>query len=124
MGKDLFDVFFDSDFYSFGRMVRDKRPYQIVNEEGRTIIIHSVVGLGKDDIKIEVKPIDDRTSYLSIEGYAKDDILIDEEYNVKSRFTVKHNDIEDIEKKVHNGILYLTINWKKHEVPKIEIKEI
>ncbi len=124
MVKSMFDVFFDSDFYSFERMVRDKRPYQIANNEDEVIIIHNATGLSRDDIKLEIKPIDDRHSYLSITGETKDDIINEEVYKIKSRFTIKHNEIEKIEKKVKNGILYIHLKLKKLDSPKIDIIEL
>ncbi len=123
MVKTMFDVWFDNDFYNFSRMVRDKRPYQIVNNEGSTTIIHNVVGINEGDIKIEIKPLDDRHSYIEIVGESKDDLLNDEIYKVKSRFTVKHNEVEKLIKKIKNGILYLTIKWKEMEAPKIQIED-
>jgi HSP20 family molecular chaperone IbpA len=100
MGTSLFDVFFDSDFYSFNRLVRDKRPYQVVNNEGSSTIIHGIVGINPEDVKIEINPL-----------------------KIQSRFTVKHNDVDKITKKVKNGILYLTVKWKQQEKPQIEILE-
>lgn len=123
MVKSMFDVLFDGDFYNFERMVRDKYPYKIVNNESDTIIIHNAVGIDKDNIKITIKPIDDRHSYLLINGETKDEILQNESYKIQSRFTIKHNDIDKIEKKIKNGILYITIKWKKQEIPKIDIIE-
>ena len=118
----LFDVLFDSDFYSFNRMVRDKRPYQIINEKGFSTIIHNIVGIDAEDVKIDIVPIDERHSYLSIKGETKEDLLEKEFYNVKSRFTIRHGDIDKITKKVKNGILYLTVKWKTQEKPKLQIQ--
>jgi HSP20 family molecular chaperone IbpA len=123
MVTSLFDVFFDSDFYSFNRLVRDKRPYQVVNNEGSSTIIHGIVGINPEDVKIEIKPIDDRHSYIVISGETKDELLEEEIYKIQSRFTVKHNDVDKITKKVKNGILYLTVKWKQQEKPQIQILE-
>ncbi len=123
MVQNLFDVLFDNDFYGFSRMVRDKRPYQIVKNEGATIIIHNVTGIDEKDISVKIRAVDDRNSYVEITGETKDDYITEEAYSIKSRFTIKHNDVEKITKKTKNGILYLTIKWKEQEKPNIIIED-
>jgi HSP20 family molecular chaperone IbpA len=121
MNLKFFDVLFDSDFYSFSRLVKDGKPYKVLEDKDKTILIHNVVGLGGEDIEIDIETIDDRQSYLIISGEKKDEDILEEKYNVKSRFIIKHNDIDHIEKYIKNGILKLEIYWKKQEKPNIEI---
>ena len=121
LGNSLFDLLFDDSYYCYNRMVRDRRPYKIIKEEGRDILIHNINGLGKDDIKVELETIDDRHSYLLLEGFVENKYDKDNPYTVKSRFTVKHNEIEKIEKEIKNGILYIYIYWKKPNKPNIKI---
>ena len=114
--KEIWDFLFDSEFYGYDRLVRDKSPYKIIRTEDKSTIIHNVVGLGKDDINIEIKPHDSKYSEIEITGET-----VSGEYKVKSRFTVKHNDIDRIEKEVKNGILKLDVYWKQYEKPNIDI---
>lgn len=121
MNLKFFDVLFDSEFYSFNRLVKDGKPYKVLEQKDKTILIHSVVGLGDEDIEVDIEAIDERQSYLTISGEKKDEDTINEKYSVKSRFTIKHNDIDYIEKDIKNGILKLEIYWKKQEKPNIKI---
>ena len=123
MVSSMFDLWFDDKFYNFERLVRDKRPYQIVKKDGETVIIHNVVGVNEDDVKISIEAIDDRHSYINIVGESKDDVMEEEVYKINSRFSVKHSEIEEIIQKIKNGVLYLTIKWKKPETPSIKIKK-
>ena len=122
LAKSLFDVWFDPDFYGFTRTVRDRCPYKVVNnDDGSTTLFHNVLGNGQDDVSVEIKPLDERHSWLEIKGNAKDNALI--ENGFKSRFKIKHDEVEEIIKTVKNGILDLKIVWKKVETPNIKIKD-
>ena len=117
----LFDLDFDKEFYRFTRNLKDMYPYEIVRKDNQAIIIHNVVGLSKDDIKISLEK--DKVNYLVISGEKKNEIT-DKIYKVDSRFTINLDEIaeEGIEWEVKDGLLYVYITFKELEKPNIKIK--
>lgn len=119
MGNFLFNFLdWDSDFYSFFRNVKDMYPYQIIRKEGKTIIIFNALGVDKKDITVDLEK-SRGTDYLVIRG--KTDDPIGGTYSVNGRFVVDSNEIKNIECECKNGLLFITINWKQPEKPKIDI---
>lgn len=118
----LFDLDFDKEFYRFTRNLKDMYPYEIVRKDNRATIIHNVVGLSKDDIKISLER-EDKIDYLVISGEKKNEIT-DKIYKVDSRFTINIDEIaeEGIEWEVKDGLLYIYITFKKPETPNVKIK--
>lgn len=118
----LFDLDFDKEFYRFTRNLKDMYPYEIVRKDNRATVIHNVVGLSKDDIKISLER-EGKIDYLVISGEKKNEIT-DKIYKVDSRFTINLDEIaaEGIEWEVKDGLLYVYITFKKPETPNIKIK--
>ena len=91
MAKDLFllnDLFdFDRKFYTFVRPEKDMMPYTIINKENQTILIHNVVGINKEDLKISIKT-ENGEKILYIVGQTKDKIS-GNNYEINSRFKIK-----------------------------------
>lgn len=118
----LFDLDFDKEFYRFTRNLKDMYPYEIIRKDNRATIIHNVVGLSKDDIKISLER-EGKIDYLVISGEKKNEIT-DKIYKVDSRFTINVDEIteEGIEWEVKDGLLYIYITFKKPEKPSIKIK--
>ena len=119
----LFD--FDRDFYRFTRNLKDMYPYEIIrrdNESNEVIVVHNVVGLSKDDIKISVDR-DNEYDYLVIAGERKNEVT-DKIYKVDSRFIINLDDIDSngVEYKVEDGLLYIYIKFKTPEKPNINVK--
>lgn len=118
----LFDLDFDKEFYRFTRNLKDMYPYEIVKKDNRATVIHNVVGLSKDDIKISLEK-EGKIDYLVISGEKKNEIT-DKIYKVDSRFAINIDEIaeEGIEWEVKDGLLYVYITFKKPEKPSIKIK--
>ena len=118
----LFGLDFDKEFYRFTRNLKDMYPYEIVRKDNRATIIHNVVGLSKDDIKISLER-EGKIDYLVISGEKKNEIT-DKIYKVDSRFTINVDEIteEGIEWEVKDGLLYVYITFKKPEKPSIKIR--
>ena len=45
----------DRDFYNFRREEKDMHPYSIVSKDNKTILVHNVVGIKKEDLKVSIK---------------------------------------------------------------------
>lgn len=118
----LFDLDFDKEFYRFTRNLKDMYPYEIVRKDNRATVIHNVVGLSKDDIKISLER-EGKIDYLVISGEKKNEIT-DKIYKVDSRFTINLDEIatEGIEWEVKDGLLYVYVAFKEPEKPNIKIK--
>ena len=118
----LFGLDFDKEFYRFTRNLKDMYPYEIIRKDNRATIIHNVVGLSKDDIKISLER-EGKIDYLVISGEKKNEIT-DKIYKVDSRFTINVDEIteEGIEWEVKDGLLYVYITFKKPEKPSIKIR--
>lgn len=118
----LFDLDFDKEFYRFTRNLKDMYPYEIVRKDNRATVIHNVVGLSKDDIKISLER-EGKIDYLVISGEKKNEIT-DKIYKVDSRFTINLDEIatEGIEWEVKDGLLYVYVTFKAPEKPNIKIK--
>ena len=118
----LFGLDFDKEFYRFTRNLKDMYPYEIVRKDNRATIIHNVVGLSKDVIKISLEK-EGRIDYLVISGEKKNEIT-DKIYKVDSRFTINIDEIaeEGIEWEVKDGLLYVYITFKEPETPNVKIK--
>ena len=124
MAKDLFlldDLFdFDRKFYTFVRPEKDMMPYTVINKENQTILIHNVVGINKEDLKISTKT-ENGEKILYISGQTKDKIS-GNNYEINSRFKIKAQSIRNIECECANGLLYVTISYDKPEEEEIKIK--
>jgi len=110
---------FDRDFLRFNRPTKDMNPSKVIRNGDKTTIVHNVVGLSKDDIKINVER-DGQLDYLVISGEKKNEV-IDQIYSVNSRFSINADEIKGIEWEVKDGLLYIYIEYKEPEQPKLNI---
>ena len=106
----------------FTRDIKDMNPYEIINDKNQLTIVHNVVGLGKDDIEVNIER-DKYNDYLTISGEKKNEAT-NKIYKVDSRFIINLDEIDEngIEYKVKDGLLYIFIKLKKPEQPKINIR--
>lgn len=119
----LFTPFdWDRDFYNFRREEKDMHPYSIVSKDNKTILVHNVVGIKKEDLKVSIKT-ENHYQILYITGKTKDDIT-GQEYAINSRFTLKKSGIKEITSEVKNGLLYITIQYEEPEKTEPKVKEI
>lgn len=112
----------DRDFYNFRREEKDMHPYSIISKNNKTILVHNVVGIKKEDLKVSIKT-ENHYQILYITGKTKDDIT-EQEYSINSRFTLKKSGIKDVTSEVKNGLLYITIQYEEPEKIETKIKEI
>ena len=112
----------DRDFYNFRREEKDMHPYSIVSKDNKTILVHNVVGIKKEDLKVSIKT-ENHYQILYITGKTKDDIT-EQEYSINSRFTLKKSGIKDVTSEVRNGLLYIIIQYEEPEKIETKIKEI
>ena len=92
----------------------------IINKENQTILIHNVVGINKEDLKISIKT-ENGEKILYIAGQTKDKVS-GSNYEINSRFKIKAQSIRNIECECANGLLYVTISYDKPEEEEIKIK--
>lgn len=128
MTNDLFDFFvdpfqWDRDFYRFNRKEKDLYPYSVVQNKakGNAVITHNVLGINKEDLSITIKP-ENGENYLVISGKTEDEAL-GKTYSINSRFYVPNSyDIDHVEAEVKNGLVYITLPYKKEAIE--ETKQI
>lgn len=110
---DAFD--WDRKNYKFNREEKDMHPYSIKNTKEASIIVHNVLGINKEDIKLSLSKENGNT-YILIEGKTKD-LVTGREYSISSRFAIDASQLElnKINSTMKNGLLYITIPFKKPE---------
>jgi HSP20 family molecular chaperone IbpA len=118
----LYDLFFDKDFSSVNRLIRDSHPYQILKEEGKDVIVLNALGVSEKDIQIEVKGSDkeDRTNYLYIKGETKNEIT-GTDYSISNRFSLNRAKVKEIKYECKDGLLYIDIFYKEEPLKEIPI---
>lgn len=128
MALDLFFNPFDWDknFYNFNREEKDMNPYSIITPkgEGKIILVHNVLGIKKEDLKL-TKQVKDDYVYLLISGKTKDKIT-GKEYTINSRFHIDDTEfnLDLISANMENGLLYVNIPYKikqKQEPSEVQI---
>lgn len=124
---DLFNSFdWDKKNYKFNRDEKDMHPYSIINNKKETIIVHNVLGIDKEDLKLSLNK-ENGNNYILIEGKSIDK-LTKKEYSISSRFAIDASqlDIKSITSTMKNGLLYIIIPLKSEDKSsgsqKIEIK--
>lgn len=121
---DIFNPFdFDRDFYKFNRIEKDMNPYSIKQTDEGIILIHNVLGINKEDLKISTKR-ENHTNLIIIEGKTKDEVT-GREYSINSRFSVDDNvDLKSAKPSMKNGLLYISIKYKEAKESKESILAI
>ena len=121
---DIFNPFdFDRDFYKFNRIEKDMNPYSIKQTDEGIILIHNVLGINKEDLKISTKR-ENHTNLIIIEGKTKDEVT-GREYSINSRFSVDDNvDLKSAKPPMKNGLLYISIKYKEAKESKENILAI
>ena len=121
---DIFNPFdFDRDFYKFNRIEKDMNPYSIKQTNEGIILIHNVLGINKEDLKISTKR-ENHTNLIIIEGKTKDEVT-GREYSINSRFSVDDNvDLKSAKPSMKNGLLYISIKYKEAKESKENILAI
>lgn len=130
--NDIYDIFdflvdfdWDKNFYKFTRDEKDMYPYSVnKNEDNSVTIVHNVLGLNKEDLKLSTK-IADGKGWIIIEGETKDDIT-GKTYSINSKFNcdLKYCDLNKISSSMKNGLLYITIAPKKNDSVKTKFINI
>jgi HSP20 family molecular chaperone IbpA len=116
MSRDIFDLFFDSNFGYFNGDVGFTRRYSEIKEDGKTVLLFNAVGMTKDDIQVQVKR-SGKDQYLEIEGSSSHEYVKNE---FKQRFEIRDGDIKEIKPSVKSGLLSVEViyNIPKHkEIP-------
>lgn len=105
---------FDKTFYRFDRWEKDMNPYSVKYDEkqGKAILSHNILGIDKKDLSIAIK-VENRKNYLVISGKTVDEVT-GKEYSISSRFYISEDyDTDNIEAEAKNGLVYITIPYKK-----------
>ena len=119
------DSFFDWDkpAYTFSRPVHDMKPYMIKTLEDRVVIVHNIVGIEPDDIKVSIVNEDGRDS-LVIEGVTHNDVL-NYDYKVSSKFGIVSADVfKSVTYEVKDGLLYINLFKKEPETTKLTVTRV
>lgn len=110
---------FDRDFYRFSRNLKDMYPYEVIKKDNSSIIVHNVVGMPKDDIKIDIVK-ENKVDYLVIAGETKNEVT-GRNYSVSSRFKIDGDEVQNIDWYVKDGLLYIEVHFKEAQKPDINI---
>ena len=116
-----YDSFFnwDKPAYTFSRSVHDMSPYKIKTLDDRVVLVHNIVGVKEEDIKVDIINTDGRDQ-LVIEGVTHNDIL-DYDYKIKSKFDIKADMFKNVTYSVEDGLLYINLFKKEPEVAKLTV---
>lgn len=116
------DSFFDWDkpAYTFSRPVHDMKPYSIKTLSDRVVLVHNIVGVKEDDIKVDVVHEEDGRDRLVIEGVTHNDVL-NYDYKVSSKFDIKADMFKSVTYEVKDGLLYINLYKKEPEVTKLTV---
>lgn len=119
-----YDSFFnwDKPAYTFSRSVHDMHPYSIKTLEDRVVLVHNIVGVKEEDIKVDVVRTEDGRDQLVIEGVTHNDVL-NYDYKIKSKFDIKADMYKDVTYSVKDGLLYIELFKKEPEVTKLTVRK-
>lgn len=106
--------------WSFDRVTSNKKPYTIKKDKEKCLIVHEAMGISENDITVEVQK-ERGISYLVLKGSSKNEVTGDT-YRFNSVFQIDENQIKTITKVARDGLLYVYIEYKEPEKPKVEIK--
>ena len=108
-----YDSFFnwDKPAYVFSRSVHDMYPYRTKTFKDRVVLVHNIIGIKEDDIKVNIINEGGRDQ-LVIEGVTHNDIL-NYDYKVKSKFDIKADMFKSVDYFVEDGLLYINLYIKE-----------
>lgn len=95
------------------------RHWQEIIKDDKAILAYDVHGINSEDLKV-TKTTEDGTSYITIEGKTKNEIL-ECDMEVKTRWAIPYKQFKKPTKKIENGILYIFVEQEeiKEEVETI-----
>jgi HSP20 family molecular chaperone IbpA len=94
-------------------------PYEVIKKENSSILVHNLVGIAKEDIKINIEKAN-KVDYLVISGETKNEVT-GKTYSVSSRFEIDSDEVKDIDWYVRDGLLYIEVHLKEAQKPDINI---
>ena len=111
---------FNSPAYSFDRATKDMTPFTQIERDGKLYLVVNMLGVSKDDIKIEVKPTERKdVSFLVISGKTRKEIL-DRDYRVNMAFYV-YRPMKQLDWDVKDGLMELEIQFDEPVAPTVKI---
>jgi len=110
---DLFDLVFKR----WERPVLEANGYKILNTDNGCLIVLNVLGISKEDLKLDVK-----NGFLSIEGKTEaKEIDFINSVNYKFNISQLKNKVESVDYELKNGLAYINLNYKKEKEKEIKI---
>ena len=119
---DDFDNFFSKDvnslfnlvFSNFNRPVKDMQPYKVVRKDGGIIFVLNALGIGKDDLNIEItNKQGDPYRYLNIAGSTEMEKI---DFRNKIDFSIKllfDDEIKKLSYEVKNGLAVIYMKFEE-----------
>ena len=110
---DLFDLVFKR----WERPVLEANGYKILNTDNGCLIILNVLGIGRDDLKLEIK-----NGFLVIDGKTEvKEIDFINSVNYKFNVSQLRNKVDSVDYELKNGLAYISLNYKKEKEKEIKI---
>ena len=114
----MFPTLFDDSIF-FRRPFLERQGYSAQEKDGKLVLKVNVLGLGKEDIKVRVEPVDNPNHMLLIiEGEKTDELS--NNFKVNNRFYL-HKQPKQVDPTVENGILTLVVEFKEPVIPDVKI---
>ena len=84
-------------------------------QEKTVTIVHNMLGINKEDLKLSKKK-EDGVTYIVIAGKTTDEVT-NKTYSINSRFSVdeKELDLDKVKSSLKNGLLYVTIPYNENK---------
>lgn len=113
---------FDKSKFYFNRSIKDTKPYVSKHFDDKDVIIYEAVGMSKDDITVEQAKDKDKI-HIFIKGKVKEGILSDFKYDLGAELVYNSKQVDKIEAKLKDGLLYLSVFYKHPEEFKAKPEE-
>ena len=113
---------FDRSHFYYNRPFYDQKPFYEIQKEDREILIVTVPGMEEKDITLELTK-EGQLYYLTLDCERNNKLIDDKPFNLHLRWSIDKDSIQEdnIKPKLKNGLLYITLFYKKPEKTKIEI---
>lgn len=121
---DLFDfVSFWPTSYNFNRSLKDMRPTEIIEKDGKVIIVANALGISEKniDIKVEQSKWNGWKYALWVRGNTHNEVL-DKDFTINIPFAL-NKDVKNIEWSLENGVLTLEVSFEEPVVPSVKISK-